>query len=80
MTTFSHWSKLDTLFATQAWISLWHLPDAKASKKAVLGIRFLRSVSLIGLKGALMSMLRTTERFHLGMFLKLFKLFFCRSL
>ena len=34
--TFSHWPKLDTLLATQAWISLRRLPEAKASKKAVL--------------------------------------------
>ena len=34
--TFSHWPRLDTLSATQAWISLRHLPQAKASKKAVL--------------------------------------------
>ena len=46
--TFSHWPRLDTLFATQAWISLRHLPEAKA----VLRVRFLRSVSFIGSKGA----------------------------
>ena len=32
--TFSHWPRLDTLFATQAWISLRRLPEAKASKKS----------------------------------------------
>ena len=42
--TFSHWPRLDTLFATQAWISLQRLPEAKASKKAVLRVRCLRSV------------------------------------
>ena len=54
---------LDTLFATQAWILLQHLPEAKASKKAVLRVRCLRSVSFIGSKGAFVSSLRT-ERFH----------------
>ena len=63
--TFSHWPRLDTLFVTQAWISLWHLPKAKASKKAVLRARCLRSVSFVGLKGALVSSLSATERFHL---------------
>ena len=38
--TFSHWPRLDTLFATQAWISLWRLLEAKASKKAVLRMMF----------------------------------------
>ena len=33
--TFSHWLKLDTLFATLAWISLGCLPKAKANTKAV---------------------------------------------
>ena len=37
--TFSHWPRLDTLYATQAWISLRRLPEAKASKKAVLRVR-----------------------------------------
>ena len=67
--TFSHWPRLDTLFATQAWISLRHLPEAKASQKAVL--RCLRSVSFIGLKGAFESSLRTIERFYFGRFLEL---------
>ena len=31
--TFSHWPRLDTLFATQTWISLRCLLEAKASKK-----------------------------------------------
>ena len=31
---FSHWPRLDTLFATQAQILLRCLPEAKASKKA----------------------------------------------
>ena len=30
--TFSHWSRLDTLFATQAWNLLWRLPEAKRSR------------------------------------------------
>ena len=64
--TFSHWPRLDTLFATQAWISLRHLPEAKASKKAVLRVRCLRSVS----KGVFVSSLRTTERFYFGRFLE----------
>ena len=64
-TTFSHWPRLDTLFATQAWISLWRLPEAKASKKAVFRLRCLGSVSFIGSKGAFVSSLRTTKRFHL---------------
>ena len=51
--TFSHWPRLDTLFVTQAWISLQHLLEAKASKKAVLRVKCLRSVSFIGSKGAL---------------------------
>ena len=67
----SHWPRLDTLFATQAWISLWRLPEAKASKKAVLRVRGLRSVSFIGSKGAFVSSFRTTERFHFGRFLAL---------
>ena len=29
--TFSHWPRLDTLFATQAWILLRRLPEAKVS-------------------------------------------------
>ena len=29
--TFSHWPRLDTLFATQAWILLRRLPEANAS-------------------------------------------------
>ena len=53
--TFSHWPRLDTLFATQAWISLQRLPEAKASKKAVLRVRCLRSVSFIGSNGAFVS-------------------------
>ena len=63
--TFSHWPKLATLLATQA------LPEAKASKKAVLRVRCLRSESFMGSNGALVSSLRTTERFHLGKFLEL---------
>ena len=62
--TFSHWPRLDTLFVNQAWISLRRLPEAKASKKAVLRVRCLRSVSFIGSKGGFVSSLRTTERFH----------------
>ena len=58
--TLSHWPRLDTLFATQAWISLWRLPEAKASKKALLRVRCLRSVSLVGSKGAFVSSVRTT--------------------
>ena len=68
--TFSHWPRLVTLFATQAWISLWCLPETKASMKAVLTVICLRSVSFIGSKGAFVSSLRT-ERFHLGRFLEL---------
>ena len=44
---------------------------AKASKKAVLRVRCLRSVSSMGSNGAFVSSLRTTERFHLGKFLEL---------
>ena len=69
--TFAHWPRLDTLFPTQVWILLRRLPEAKASKKAVLRVRCLRSVSFIGSKGAFVSSLRTTERFHLGRFLEL---------
>ena len=46
--TFSRWLRLDTLFTTQVWILLWHLLEAKASKKAVLRVRCLRSVPFIG--------------------------------
>ena len=45
---FSHWPRLDTVLASQAWISLRRLREAKASKKAVLRGRCLRSVSFIG--------------------------------
>ena len=31
--TFSHWPRLDTLFATQAWISLRRLPEAELARK-----------------------------------------------
>ena len=51
--------------------SLRRLPEAKASKKAVFRVRCLRSVSFMGLNGAFVSSLRTTERFHLGKFLEL---------
>ena len=64
--TFSHWPRLDTLFATQAWISLRCLPEAIANKKAVLRVRCLRSVSFIGSKGVFVRSLSTTQRFHLG--------------
>ena len=47
------------------------LAEAKASKKAVLSARCLISVSFIGSKGAFVSSLRTTERFHFGRFLEL---------
>ena len=57
---------IDTLFATQAWISPRRLQEAKASKKAVLRVRCLRSVSFIGSKGAFVSSLRTTEKVPLG--------------
>ena len=63
--TFSHWPRLDTLFATQALISLRRLPEAKASKNAVLRVRCSRSVSFIALKVVFVSSLSTTERFHL---------------
>ena len=69
--TFSHWPRLDTLFATEASILLQYLPEAKSSKKAVLRVGCLRSVSFIGSKAAFVSSLRTTERFHLGRFLEL---------
>ena len=60
--TFSHWPRLDTLFATQAWISLRRLPEAKASKKAVLRVRCLRYVSFIGSKGAFVSSLENNRK------------------
>ena len=41
--TFPHWPRLDTLFTTQAWISLRCLPEAKDLRE-----RCLRSVSFIG--------------------------------
>ena len=49
-----------------------HLPEDKASKKAVLKVRCFRSVSLIGSKGDFVSPLRTMERLHLGRFMELF--------
>ena len=69
--TFSHWPRFDTLFATQSWILLQCLTEAKAIKKAVLRVRCLRSLSFVGSKGAFVSSLSTTERFHLGRFLEL---------
>ena len=71
--TFSIWPKLETLFATQVWILLQLLPEAKASKKAVLVVGCLMPVSFIGLKGAFVSSLRTRERFHFGKFLDPFE-------
>ena len=59
--TFSHRPRLDTLFATQAWISLRCLPEAKASTKAVVRVRCLRSVSFIGSKGAFVSSLKINK-------------------
>ena len=59
---------METLFATQALILL---TKAKSSKKTVLRLRSLRSVSFIGSKGALVSLLRTMERFYLSKFLEL---------
>ena len=66
--TFFQWPKLDILFTTQAWISLWCLPEAKTSKNVV---RCLRPVSFIGAKGAYVNSLSITERFHFGKFLEL---------
>ena len=66
MATFSHWPKWDTLFAILAWISLWHLLEARASKKVVLSVRCSRYVTFIGSKGALVSSFRTMERFLFG--------------
>ena len=71
--TFFHWPRLDTLFASQAWILLRRLPEAKASKTTVLRVRCSRSVSFIGSKSAFMSSLRQTERFHFGRFLEHFR-------
>ena len=45
---------------------LWRLQEAKASKRAVLRVRCLRSVYFICSKGAIVSSLRTTEKFHFG--------------
>ena len=67
--TFSHWPRFDTLFATQAWISLRRLPEAKASKNAGLRVRCLRSVSFIGSKGAC-ELIKNNRKFHLGRFLE----------
>ena len=64
--TFSQWPRLDTLFATQAWILLRRLQETKASKKAVLRVRCLMSVCFICSKGAIVSSLRTTEKVPLG--------------
>ena len=50
-TTFSHWPRLDTLFATQAWISLRRLPGAKASKKAVFQSKMFEVCVFHRLKG-----------------------------
>ena len=59
--TFSHWPRLDTLFATQARILLWRLLEAKTSKKAVLSARCLRSVFFMGSKGCFMSSLGNSK-------------------
>ena len=60
--TFSQRPKLDTLLATQVWILLRCLMEAKNTKKAVLKVKCLISVSFIGSKGAFVSSLRTQER------------------
>ena len=49
--TFSHWPKLDTLFPAHAWISVWHLPEAKASKKAVFKGKLFEGCVFHRLKG-----------------------------
>ena len=59
--TFSHWPRLDTLFATQGQISLRRLPVAKTSKKAVLSARCLRSVLFMDSKGCFVSSLRNRK-------------------
>ena len=47
------------------------LAGGQASKKAVLSVRCLRSVSFIGSKGVFVSSLSTTERFHFGRLMEL---------
>ena len=64
--TFSHWPRLDTLLVTQAWISLRRLPEAKASKKAVLKVRCLRSVSFHRLKGCFCELIENNRKDPLG--------------
>ena len=66
--TFSHGLRFETLFATNVWISQRHLCEAKASKKSVLKLRYLRLKSLGGSNGLLGSSFSTAERFHLGCF------------
>ena len=60
--TFSHWPRLDTLFATQAWISLRRLPEAKASKKAVLRVRCLRVCVFHRLKGCFCELIKNNRK------------------
>ena len=55
--------------ATQVWILLQHLKEARASKKADFSAS--RSVSFIGSNGAFVSSFGTMEWFHLCRFLEL---------
>ena len=57
------------------WISLQYLPEAKASKKAVLMVRYLRPVPFIGSKVAFVGSYKTMQMFHFGSFLELLGLF-----
>ena len=59
--TFSYWPRLDTLFATQAWISLRRLPEAKASKKAVLRVSVFH-----GLKWCFCELVEDNRKVSLG--------------
>ena len=54
----------------QAWISLRLLPEAKASRKTVFHVAYLREASSRGSKGGCLSWWRTKERFQVGMLLE----------
>ena len=76
--TFFHWPRWDTLFATQSQISLQCLLEAKASKKAVVSVRCLRSVFLWAQKGAC-ELIKNNRKLHFGRFLELLESNLLRS-
>ena len=64
--TFSHWPKLATLLATQAWISLRRLPEAKASKKAVFKSKMFEVCVFHGLKWCFGELVKDNRKVPLG--------------